>query len=100
MTLLIFTPSRVAKRTIKIRNEKGIKTGRTGHNGTCNGRGVNRQEWRQAGRMIVAYSRCDGAATSCEMACVTVALPHLRGGDDSRTRIDPVRRWLQTYGFQ
>ncbi len=32
------------------------------------------------GRMIVAYSRGDGPATNCEIACVTVALQHLRAG--------------------
>ncbi len=35
------------------------------------------------GRMIVAYRRCDGAATSYEIAWVTVALQHLRIRDDS-----------------
>ena len=49
--------------------------------------------------MIVAYSRGDGAATNYEIARVTVALQHLRAGDDSRARIDPVRRWLQTLWF-
>jgi hypothetical protein len=48
--------------------------------------------------MIVAYSRGDGAATNYEIAWVTVALQHLRAGDDSWARIDPVHRWLQTYG--
>ena len=33
--------------------------------------------------MIVAYSRGDGAATNYEIAWVTVALQHLRAGDDS-----------------
>jgi len=33
--------------------------------------------------MIVAYSRDDGAATNSEIARVTVALRHLRVGDDS-----------------
>ncbi len=37
-----------------------------------------------AGRMIVAYRRGDGAATSYEIAWVTVALQHLRAGDGSR----------------
>ena len=46
--------------------------------------------------MIVAYSRSDGAATNYEIAWVTVALQHLRAGDDSWVRIDPVHRWLQT----
>jgi len=46
--------------------------------------------------MIVAYSRGDGAATNYEIAWVTVALQHLRVGDDSWTRIDPVHRWSQT----
>ena len=46
--------------------------------------------------MIVAYSRGDGAATNYEIAWVTVALQHLRAGDDSWVRIDPVHRWLQT----
>jgi hypothetical protein len=49
--------------------------------------------------MIVAYSRGDGAATNYEIARVTVALQHLRTGDDSWARIDPVRRWLQTLWF-
>ena len=39
--------------------------------------------------MIVAFSRGDGAATNDEIAWVTVALQHLRAGDDSWTRIDP-----------
>ena len=39
--------------------------------------------------MIVAYSRGDGAATNYEIAWVTVALQHLRVGDDSWIRIDP-----------
>jgi hypothetical protein len=46
--------------------------------------------------MIVAYRRGDGAATNYEIAWVTVALQHLRVGDDSWARIDPVHRWLQT----
>ena len=33
--------------------------------------------------MIVAYSRGDAAATNYEIAWVTVALQHLRAGDDS-----------------
>ena len=33
--------------------------------------------------MIVAYSHCDGAAANYEIAWVTVALQHLRVGDDS-----------------
>jgi hypothetical protein len=33
--------------------------------------------------MIVAYSRGDGATTNYEIARVTVALRHLRVGDDS-----------------
>jgi hypothetical protein len=44
--------------------------------------------------MIVAYSRGDGAATNYEIAWVTVTLRHLRVGDDSWARIDPVHRWL------
>jgi hypothetical protein len=36
-----------------------------------------------AGRMIVACSRGDGAATNDEIAWVTVARQHLRAGDDS-----------------
>jgi len=48
--------------------------------------------------MIVAYGRGDGAATDDEIAWVTVALQHLRVGDDSWARIDPVRRWLRPYG--
>jgi hypothetical protein len=36
--------------------------------------------------MIVACSRGDGAATNDEIARVTVALQHLRAGDDSRAR--------------
>ena len=44
--------------------------------------------------MIVAYSRGDGVATNYEIAWVTVALQHLRVGDDSWTRMDPVHRWL------
>ncbi len=35
------------------------------------------------GRTIVAYRRGDGAATDYEIAWVTVALQHLRVGDDS-----------------
>jgi hypothetical protein len=46
--------------------------------------------------MIVASSRGDCAATNYEIAWVTVALQHLRAGDDSRARIDPVHRRLQT----
>jgi hypothetical protein len=49
--------------------------------------------------MIVAYSRSDGAATNYEIAWVTVALRHLRAGDDSWVWIDLVHRWLQTYGL-
>ena len=45
-----------------------------------------------ADRMIVAYSRGDGAAANDEIAWVTVALLHLRAGDDSWIRIDPVLR--------
>ena len=48
--------------------------------------------------MIVAYSQSDGAATNYEIARVTVALQHLRAGDDSWARIDPLYRWLRTYG--
>jgi hypothetical protein len=44
----------------------------------------------------VAYSRGDGAATNYEIAWVTVALQHLRAGDHSWARIDPVHGWLQT----
>ena len=40
----------------------------------------------------MAYSRGDGAAANYEIAWVTVALQHLRAGDDSRARIDPVHR--------
>lgn len=46
--------------------------------------------------MIVAPSRGDGAAANYEIAWVTVPLQHLRAGDDSRVRIDPMHRWLQT----
>ena len=49
--------------------------------------------------MIVAYSRSDGAGTNYEIAWVTVALRHLRAGDDSWVWIDLVHRWLQTYGL-
>ena len=49
--------------------------------------------------MIVAYSRGDGAETNYEIAWVTVALQHLRVGDDSWIRIDPVHQWLQTLWF-
>jgi hypothetical protein len=35
------------------------------------------------GRTIMAYGRGDGAATNYEIAWVTVALQHLRAGDDS-----------------
>ena len=49
--------------------------------------------------MIAARSRGDGAATNDEIAWVTVALQHLRAGDDSWVWIDPVHRWLQTYGL-
>ena len=49
--------------------------------------------------MIVAYSRGGGAATSYEIAWVTVALQHLRVWDDCWARIDPVHRWLQTLWF-
>jgi hypothetical protein len=45
--------------------------GRIGRNGVA------------VGRMIVAYSRSDGAATDYEIAWVTVALQYLRTGDDS-----------------
>ena len=51
------------------------------------------------GRMIVAYRRGDGAATNYEIAWVTVALQHLRVGDDAWARIDPVHRWLWTLWF-
>ena len=34
------------------------------------------------GHMIIAYRRGDGAATDYEIAWVTVALQHLRLGDD------------------
>jgi hypothetical protein len=44
------------------------------------------------GRMIVAYSRGDGATANYEIAWVTVALQHLRVGDDSWARMDPVHR--------
>ena len=54
---------------------------------------------RDTDRMIVAYSRSDGAVTNYEIAWVTVALRHLRAGDDSWIWIDPVHRWLQTYGL-
>jgi hypothetical protein len=50
--------------------------------------------------MIVAYSRGDGAATNYKIAWVTVALQHLRAGDDSWTRMEPAHldthRWLWT----
>ena len=46
---------------------------------------ANRKEYDVAAdRMIVAYSRGDGAATNNEIAWVTVALQHLGAGDDSR----------------
>jgi GTP-dependent phosphoenolpyruvate carboxykinase len=60
---------------------------------------VNRQGGVAVGRMIVAYSRGDGAATNYEIAWVTVALQHLRAGDDSWAQIDPVHRWLRTLWF-
>ena len=46
--------------------------------------------------MIVAYSRSDGAATNYEIAWVTMALQHLRVGDDGPgwTR----RIWTRTGG--
>ena len=47
----------------------------------------------------MAYSRSGGAAASYEIAWVTVALQHQGSGDDSRARIDPVHRWLQTLWF-
>jgi hypothetical protein len=59
---------------------------------------ANRQECVAVDRMIVADSRGGGAATNYEIAPVTVALQHLRAGDDFRARIDRVHRWLQTYG--
>ena len=78
---------RVAKRPIKIRNEK--RTKRIYWDITrCTWAWTNRQEWRRADRMIVAYSRGDGAATNYEIAWVTVALQHLRVGDDSWARMD------------
>ncbi len=40
--------------------------------------------------MIVAYRRGDGAATSYEIAWVTVVVQHLRVGDGSWARIDPM----------
>jgi hypothetical protein len=58
------------------------RRGRIGRNGVA------------VGRMIVAYRRGDGAATNYQSAWVTVALQHLRVGDDSWARIDPVHRWL------
>jgi hypothetical protein len=64
-----------------------VGVGRIGRNGVA------------VGRMIVAYSRGDGAATNYEIAWVAVALQHLRAGDDSWTRIDPVHRWLQILRF-
>jgi hypothetical protein len=51
------------------------------------------------GRMIVAYRRGDGAATNYEIAWVTVALQHLRVGDDAWARINPVHRWSRTLWF-
>ena len=39
---------------------------------------------------------CHRTATNDAIAGVTVALQHLRAGDDSRARVDPVHRWLQT----
>jgi hypothetical protein len=44
-------------------------------------------------RMIVAYRRGDGAATSYVIAWVAVALQYVRVGDDVWARIDPVHRW-------
>ena len=49
-----------------------------------------------ADRMIVAYSRGNGAATTYEIARVTVALQHLRAGDDSRARERSRAPMLQT----
>ena len=51
------------------------------------------------GRMIVAYRRGDGAATNYEIGWVTVALQHLRVGDNAWARINPVHRWLWTLWF-
>ena len=65
-------------------SETQVDVGRIGRNGVA------------ADRMIVAYSRGGGAATNYEIDWVTVALQHLRAGDDSWARIDPVHRWLQT----
>ena len=39
------------------------------------------------GRMIVAYRRGDGAATNYEIGWVTVALQHLRVGDNACARM-------------
>jgi hypothetical protein len=62
--------------------------GITGHNETGVGRGawgVGRigRNGVAVGRMIMAYSRGDGAAANYEVARVTVALQHPRVGDDS-----------------
>ncbi len=51
-----------------------------------------------AGRMIVAYRRGDGAATSYEIAWVTVALQHLRAGDGSRAGQIPCTDGCGPYG--
>ena len=42
--------------------------------------------------MIAACRRGEGAATTYEIARVTIALQHLRAGNDFRARIDPVHR--------
>ena len=52
----------------------------TGHNETHVGVGELGRNGIAVGRMIVAYSRGDGAATNYEIAWVTVALRHLRVG--------------------
>jgi len=51
-----------------------------------------------AGRMIVACSRGDGAATNDEIAWVTVALQHLRAGDDSWAGWIPCIGGCRPYG--
>lgn len=51
------------------------------------------------GRMIVAYRRGDGTAADYEIARVTMALQHLRSGDDAWTRDTSRDRWLWTLWF-
>jgi hypothetical protein len=69
-------------------NETHADVGRTGTNGVA------------ADRMIVAYSRSNGAATNCEIARGDrgAAAPEGRGRflDPDRS----VRRWLQTLWFR